>query len=224
MGEYYNWVNVDKREYICPNDFDYGNKLYESVWPGNEFLCALRELLSDEWAGDHVLFMGDEKDIPADTENETLKMLYRHTVNAGYGNVYDSLAETYRNVSCLFSDAESEVRGEILNYLADLKNGATDLPNEYGIDASRPFDGLFLRNGRDFPFTVDHTKKVCYSLGKTKILSSEAHEELDHVDPLPLLMCYGRVTDPGAWLGDIIGVADAVPAGYALLSEIYVDW
>lgn len=27
MGEYYNWVNVDKKEYICPADFDYGNKV-----------------------------------------------------------------------------------------------------------------------------------------------------------------------------------------------------
>lgn len=24
MGEYYNWINVDKREYICPADFGYG--------------------------------------------------------------------------------------------------------------------------------------------------------------------------------------------------------
>ena len=25
MGEYYQWVNVDKKEYICPEDFDYGS-------------------------------------------------------------------------------------------------------------------------------------------------------------------------------------------------------
>ncbi len=31
MGEYYNWVNVDKKEYICPADFDYGNKFHESM-------------------------------------------------------------------------------------------------------------------------------------------------------------------------------------------------
>lgn len=26
MGEYYDWVNVDRKEYICPNDFDCGNR------------------------------------------------------------------------------------------------------------------------------------------------------------------------------------------------------
>lgn len=30
MGEYYDWVNVDRKEYICPSDFGMGNKLLES--------------------------------------------------------------------------------------------------------------------------------------------------------------------------------------------------
>ena len=226
MGEYYDWVNVDKREYISPSDFDCGNKLHESMRPGNKFLCALKELLSEEWAGDHVFFMGDEKGIPADTENETLKILHKHIspeADNG-GDAYDTVIETYRNVSCLFRDAEPDVRREILFYLEDLEDGITDLTNEYGIDASNPFEGLFLRNGRDFPFTVNHTKKVYYSLERTKIYSLRKREKRGNVDPLPLLMCYGRVTDPGAWLGDIIGVADEPPAGYVLLDEISIDW
>ena len=223
MGEYYNWVNVDKREYICPNDFDYGNKLHESAWPGNALLCALRELLSGEWAGNHILFIGDERPIPEDTDNETLKILYRHTLEAGYpGNAFDSVVETYRNVSCLFRKAESEVRSEIQFYLKGLEKGMADLPNEYGIDASKPFEGLFMREGHDFPFTVNHTKKICYSLERTKIYSLN-HEERDNVDPLPFLMCYGRATGRGAWLGDTIGVADEIPEGYVLLDEICVD-
>lgn len=31
MGEYYNWVNVDKKEYISPSDFGYGSKFHESL-------------------------------------------------------------------------------------------------------------------------------------------------------------------------------------------------
>lgn len=224
MGEYYKWVNVDKREYICPVDFDYGNKLYESMWAGNALLCALRELLSKEWAGDHVFFMGDEKSISENTDNETLKILYGHTLEAGCpGDAFDAIVETYRNISCLFRAAESDARREILFYLEDLENGITNLPNVYGIDVSKPFEGLFLRNGREFSFTVNHTKKVYYSLEKTKICSLKKHEECGHVDPLPLLMCYGRVADPGAWLGDIIGAADEVLPGYVLLNKIYVD-
>ena len=53
MGEYYDWVNVDRKEYINPNDFDFGNKKHESMGRGNVFLCALRELLSKEWEGVH---------------------------------------------------------------------------------------------------------------------------------------------------------------------------
>lgn len=224
MGEYYDWVNVDKREYICPNDFNYGNKLHETTWPGNEFLLALRELLSNEWAGDHVFFMGDEVSIPEDAENETLRIIYRHTLETTKpGDPYEAVIENYRNVSCLFHAAEAEVRREILFYLEGLESGVPNLHNEYGIDPLSPFEGLFLRNGRDFPFTVNHTKKVCYSLEKTEIISFD-NERLDHSDPLPLLMCYGRVTDPGAWLGDIIGVAEEVPAGYELLEKICIDW
>lgn len=29
MGEYYDWVNVDRKEYISPCDFDFGNKKHE---------------------------------------------------------------------------------------------------------------------------------------------------------------------------------------------------
>ena len=122
------------------------------MWPGNEFLCALKELLFKEWAGDYIFFMGDEKDLPADTENETLKILYKHIslVTDNGGDNYDTVIETYRNVSCLFRDAEPNVRREILFYLEYLEDGIMDLPNKYGIDASKPFEWLFLRNERGF--------------------------------------------------------------------------
>ena len=36
-------------------------------------------------------------------------------------------------------------------------------------------------------------------------------------------MGYGRVTEPGEWLGDIIGVSDIRPEGYLLLKKLYMD-
>lgn len=36
-------------------------------------------------------------------------------------------------------------------------------------------------------------------------------------------MGYGRVTEPGEWLGDVVGVSDERPEGYVLIKEIYVD-
>ena len=49
-----------KKEYICPYDFDLGCKRVESSYKGNPLLCALRELFSQEWKGDKVIFIGDE--------------------------------------------------------------------------------------------------------------------------------------------------------------------
>ena len=224
MGEYYNWVNVDKKEYISPNDFDFGNKRTESLTRGNVFLCALRDLLSKEWAGDHVFWMGDEKAITEETGNATLLTLYKDTVLAGYaGNAFDTILESYKNVSGLFKAAEKEVRPEIEFYLEETKCANSVMNNEYGIDIEKPFDGLFMREGRDFLYTVNHTKRVCYSLGKTRILYRD-NTESDYADPLPLLMAYGRVTDTGPWLGDIIGVSDEIPEGYQLLESIKLDW
>lgn len=223
MGEYYDWVNVDKKEYICPNDFNQGNKRFESTARRNDLLCALRELLSKEWRGDHVFFMGDEAKIPEDTANETLQILYQHTVQWNHaGDVFDTVYETYKNVSGIFCAAEAEVRQEIEFYMDKLGKDNTMI-NEYGIDLERPFEGLFLRNGRDFRYTINHTKKICYSFGETKILNSDGTEN-DYADPLPLLMGYGRCMDTGSWLGDIIGVADQMPDGYTLLETIYLDW
>ena len=38
-----------------------------------------------------------------------------------------------------------------------------------------------------------------------------------------MLKGYGRVTEPGEWLGDIIGFSDSRPEGYLLLKKLYMD-
>jgi len=191
---------------------------------GNAVLCALRELLSKEWAGDHVFFMGDEKSVPADTDNETLSILYEQTIQAGYpADAYGTVLENYKNVSGLFEAAESEVRQEIQHYLETAKDSMPMIQNEYGVDISNPFEGLFSRMGLDFRYTINHTKQVCYSFEDTKILNLD-HSENYHDDPLPILMGYGRVSEMGTWVGDLIGVGDEVPDGYELLKELYLDW
>ena len=49
MGEYYNWVNINKKEYIAPCDFGLGSKLWEAVVADNQLLGALYDLLSSDW-------------------------------------------------------------------------------------------------------------------------------------------------------------------------------
>ena len=60
MGEYFSWINLDRKEYISPSDFEIGNKRYESVSINNALLCALRELMGSEWKGSKIIFIGDE--------------------------------------------------------------------------------------------------------------------------------------------------------------------
>jgi hypothetical protein len=222
MGEYFNWVNVDRGEYICPSDFDYGSKYHESMHIGNTFLKALRTLLSAEWKGCHILFLGDEGENPEKSSIGVLASLQKQT-ELYKGHYFDMICETYRNVSCLFREAESIVREEIGYYLEDYRRDPNnDLPNEYGIDIENPFDGLFLRTGRDFRYTINETKKTYYSIGLTKVYNSAGIELLE-VDPLPMLMGYGRVAEPALWLGDIICVSDELRPGYALLQEVHLQ-
>ena len=60
MGEYFNWINLDKKEYISPGDFDIGYKGYESVYINNALLCSLKELMGNEWKSSKIIFLGDE--------------------------------------------------------------------------------------------------------------------------------------------------------------------
>ena len=98
MGEYFDWVNVDKKEYISPYDFDLGNKRTESCCRGSSLLNALYELLSSDWKGDHILFLGDYALVPEDSQNATLKTLYLHTVQQSCStNGFDTVYDLYRN-------------------------------------------------------------------------------------------------------------------------------
>ena len=111
MGEYYNWVNVDKKEYICPGDFGYGNKLHETMHKDSIPLHALHSLLIDDWKGDHILWFGDECSVSDQSSIDVIRTLYSQSKEFGYpGDAFDMICESYRNVSCLFKEAEKDVR------------------------------------------------------------------------------------------------------------------
>ena len=225
MGEYYNWVNVDKREYLCPGDFGYGNKAHESMHRDSTPLLALHALLCDRWKGNRVVWFGDECSVPAQFPNNLIQTLFNQSEAFGYpGDAFDMFCESYRNVSCLFKEAEENVREEIGFYLEDYReDGKLDHYNEYGIDLDHPFDGLFLMIGERYKYTLNHTKKIYYTLNETNILYLDGTKN-EYSDPLPILMGYGRVLDPGKWLGDVIGVSDFPPEEYSLIQNIQLDW
>ena len=64
MADYFCWGKVDRKEYIIPSDFAYGNKCLESCQRDGTVLGALRDLLSKGWKGCRILWMGDECGLP----------------------------------------------------------------------------------------------------------------------------------------------------------------
>lgn len=224
MGEYFDWVNVDKREYINPGDFGFGNKFYETIHKDSAPLLALHTLLDERWAGDHVLFLGDECYVPEDPHNYVYNLLTKqYKAHQGSGTTWDMVLDTYRNVSGLFRESEEEVRPEIDLYLEDLMNHWKYAHNEYGIDINDPFKGLFAMTGQRRRYVLNRTRQICYSLEETKILYLD-HTECDFADPITILLGFGRSCNPGPWVGDVIGVSEEIPEGYSLLQEIYLDW
>lgn len=216
MGEYYKWVNVDRMEYICPVDFGWGCKHRETQHKGNSFLCALYELLSTDWAGDHIIWFGDHIASLESSDNDALNTLYEHTLRAGYpGSAGDTIEETYKNISGIFKETEKEIREELEYYLFQL--------NQHGIGIDNPFKDFFLREGKDFKYTINHTARIYFSRDKTKIKFLD-DTECEFVNPLPIFMSYGESCNIGHWLGDEISVSDEAPDDYVLLTEMYIGW
>lgn len=223
MGEYFDWVNVDKKEYIDPCDFDCGNKFHETMHRDSAPLLAQHTLLSDRWTGDHILFLGDECIVPDNSCNYVYQLLTEQhkRIPEGYFT-WEMIYVAYRNVSAFFKEAEKEVRQEIEYYLEGLRNGIKDFPNIYGVDINEPYKGFFVMSGKRKQYVLNETKRVCYTLQKTKILNPDNTTAVD-LDPLPFLLGYGRSCNPGLWIGDEIGVSDEIPKGYTILQQIYMD-
>ena len=57
MGQYYKFVNIDKKE-ICDRNRQ-GYKLMEHSYVNNDYCNDILRLLSNEWKGDRVIHVGD---------------------------------------------------------------------------------------------------------------------------------------------------------------------
>lgn len=57
MGQYYNFINIDKKE-KCDRSMSFA-KLTEHSYVGNEYCNDILSLLSDKWKGDRVIHVGD---------------------------------------------------------------------------------------------------------------------------------------------------------------------
>lgn len=219
MGQYYDWVNVDKREYISPLYFDLGNKLWESCHAWNPLLRALYELLDSDWKGDHIVFLGDYSEIPYDTDNPTLKIMLDQYKDSGGKRepfyTYEFQLDYYKDISGLFRDSEIKVRHEI-ECMVEENDWEFDC---FRVDKNDPFKGLFEREGKIFRYTINDTKKEFFDIYETETLGSMPHNLLH------ILMCYDSGGEPGDWLGDSVRVSDERPdSKYVDISKKQFDW
>lgn len=66
MGQYYKYVNLDKKVCLLPSC----SKLTEHSWMGNNEVLALLQLVKTEWKNDRIIQLGDY----ADSEEHYSKM------------------------------------------------------------------------------------------------------------------------------------------------------
>lgn len=64
MGQYYLAVNLDRKEFVSPHDYDNGAKLMEHSYVGNSFLGVVEKLLSpgQPWHKTRLVWAGDYMD------------------------------------------------------------------------------------------------------------------------------------------------------------------
>lgn len=223
MGEYYSWVNVDKRELIVPEVFGSGLKFYQNSVKGVPVNRALRTLLADRWKGDRVIFLGDETWPVEEPVPPLYWELERQTRD--YEELLDMeqlLWDRYLDVSALFKESEEGARKDIEEYLWEWENNcATLVP--FHIDPEDPYRGLFVMNFQAFRYTLNHSKKLYFEEASIELLW-EGEELTGYYDPITFLMSYGsRRPNPGPWLGDIVGVSDTIPEGYRPLEPFAID-
>lgn len=76
MGQYFIAVNLSKKEYLHPHDYDTGAKLTEHSWVGDNLIDAVINLLADEWKHDRIVWAGDYAEIGLFVPGSSKKNLY----------------------------------------------------------------------------------------------------------------------------------------------------
>jgi hypothetical protein len=107
VGEYWKPINVTKREYLHPHDFDCGMKLCEWSCPGSPVMSAMGQLMaSGRWSSDDLIVFGSD--------------YRRYLAHSGSGdvpnNVYELADDEFLNISgiCDGTGAKEALRRDAL--------------------------------------------------------------------------------------------------------------
>ena len=220
MGEYFAWVNIDKRERLEMGALSGAFKKLTSCYVGNFEIDAVCTLLVDRWKGDTIAFLGYEStDYWPDTSSEALR--YKEEESPVF---LDYVEDFYRDVTGDFRQAK----------------GKTHLVATQGEMMKAPYEGSFDIAIVRYRYVINHTKKLFYDRKKTPIigvmsypLSTEA--SIERFDPMPGLFSkdnlLGTILNHDnpqfmvSWVGDFVEPSHNVPPeNYLDVSTFYADF
>lgn len=113
MGQYYKYLNLDKKVCLSPSA---GLKLTEHSWMGNNDVLALLQLVKTEWKNDRIIQLGDY----ADSEEHYSKMLQE--ILKVPSNLYDS--KEYKEMS--FEEYYDKNKLRYISKNVEMGNSSTD--------------------------------------------------------------------------------------------------
>lgn len=204
MGEYFEWINFDKREFLSNYPWNHGYKLLESCVDDREETGAVSALLENRWAGDMVVFMGDY--YTGVIDNPRMK-----TVEAEIGKFGEELQFRAEVVFTDITGVFEQAKGECSHLYCLEKREVIDTPYE-GPFTMRP---IWRR------YVINDTKRVFYDRRKTPVVWVEDRAIVHRFDPLPIYLGTDlRGEEGGTWIGDALRFQDNPPvAGYADVSS-----
>ena len=217
MGQYYKYVNVDKKEFMRSWSYDCGAKLMEHSYigddgMGNHFSGAFIQLLMNEWCGDCVVLVGDYADEEYMLEN--------------YPELWDKFVEKnpwlrkrkeydgkYYSRSLYDCDSEDFSDGADIGYSEVTGVEQTEKCPRYAVNYDKhEYVDLYNPTLKSYEWEEKETGK------KHNVL----------IFALNLLLAIGNGlgggdyhgTDEelvGSWAGDEVGLEDEIPEGYGEL-------
>lgn len=191
MGEYFDWVNLDKKEYVYSNPWNCGPKLTENCFVGNEKTDAVLTLLSERWRGDRVVFMGDYAEFS--DEVDPFRRAFEEEL-AGKG-IQDYLFDDLTDITGIFSYVKSSPH---CSYWDEDKE--TEMPYEGPFDTEIVF----------FRYVVDETLHEFVDRCLCPVRYIDEDGTIVRYDPVPELMSSYDYNEPeidefsGRWFGHAI--------------------
>ncbi len=170
MGQYFMWINFDKRQYLDDDMFPDGLKATESAYVGSPKTDAAATLLGTIWRGDLVVFAGeyldDIRELATPGRDDGLLRVADYPIDH-YDITYD-----FKDVGGRLSCARDQV-------------GTVVGSDEFGEKlVYRPYEGPFDIEVEHHRYVVNESKREYYDRERT----DPSFWPHSNIGPLPLLL------------------------------------